>query len=178
VVGVLALGTVVAFGMYYIQHHDSARVTAAKSRPTLSQGHSSMTPSPPANSPAPQSAPPPAVAPSPAQPPVVTLSNQDNGRSITISVGTIITTQLAQQAGVAGYHWNGQARSYSTKQLYGVKQFGSSYALVHGADGSIRESHQIGAAGDLVLGYSDIANCSPGCNSQPIQMWQVNIHVP
>jgi len=181
VVLVLIGGVGVAFAMYYFQHHGIAILQTAK--------HSSTTPSSHAAPPSPQTSPPPAPAPAPAPaassvpppaplPPTLTLTNQDNGRTVTISVGTIVTTQLAQQAGVTGYHWNGLALSYRTWQLASVKRFGSNFSLVHGADGSIRESSQIAAAGDFTLGYSDIPNCQPGCNQQPLQLWEVHIHVP
>jgi|GEM_PF-2819004 len=179
VVLVLIGGVGVAFAMYYFQHHGIAILQTAK--------HSSTTPSSHAAPPSPQTSPPPAPVPAPAAssvppsaplPPTLTLTNQDNGRTVTISVGTIVTTQLAQQAGVTGYHWNGLALSYRTWQLASVKRFGSNFSLVHGADGSIRESSQIAAAGDFTLGYSDIPNCQPGCNQQPLQLWEVHIHVP
>lgn len=185
-IGFLVLATLFAVGMYAFQHGklltssssslkpSSGKATTAN--PSKAAPSSSLVAPPPAQ---PPSAPPP--APSPAPPPDLSLTNQDNGRTITMPVGTTFTVSLAQLPAVSGYHWGLLALSYATKQLGGVvKPGGGYYPLVMNPDGSIVDRHVIRASGDFTIEYNDHANCSPGCAAQnpPVATWTLHINVP
>jgi hypothetical protein len=150
-------------------HSNHAATPAAKQAQTANT--STTPPAVPSTSSSPQ----PAVsAPPPSTPPSITLTNQDNGRTITPAVGTILNIQLSQLPNGAGYHWLRLAESTSTKQLASV-----GIPNTRGSDGSTADTNKIAASGNFVLGYADNPNCYPGCNQeQPLELWQVHIDVP
>lgn len=155
-----------------------------KTQPTSTQKQSTPTDSTPAAPPASTPAPAPAaptsshLAPSGATPSspltgtgkTISLTNQDNGRSVTVPAGATLSVYLT---GAAGYHWSIQARS-SNPRL-----FSPSGPVVHGTDGSITEKRIATLLGTVTIGYTDYPDCYPtSCTQeQPRDQWSAVITV-
>jgi hypothetical protein len=145
------------------------------SSPHTKQAPSTSTSTPQATAPVISPTPPPtpsATSPSTAQPApanqTITLTNQDNGRTLDIPVGTVLNINLAGVA--AGYRWSPLALAFSPP-LFSID------SSSHGSDGSSTDTWTAKKTGHVNLAFADIPDCLPECNQSPIGQWSVIVTV-